>query len=90
MQTILRIEKMKDKSGKTKNAMFITLRTNLPTGKKILDADSKPTDELLVLNAIAELPENTPLYKEIEEITVSMLKDHKKKNEKNNIQSSKR
>jgi hypothetical protein len=85
MKTILSFEKMKDKSGKVKQIMSVTLRTDIPTGKKLIGTeDDKEVvhDEKLVINAIAEVPEDSPLGKELQSIIVDLLKQQKKKADK--------
>jgi len=76
---------MKDASGEVKDVMSVQLFTDLPSGKKKFD-DGKVIDEKLVLNGMAEVPEISPLGKEVQEVILSLLEKHKKSNEKDNLQ----
>jgi len=76
----IKIQDVQDKTGKMKRGMFCTLRTEIPTGRKILGEDSKPVDELMVVNTANELPKETPLGKEIDNLIANMLIAYKKQN----------
>lgn len=63
MKLQLTIEKMKDKSKDLKQVMFATLFTEIPDMEKIV--------------TVAEIPENSVLGREFQQITMEMLKAKK-------------
>ncbi len=81
MKLILIIEKLKTKDKKLVNVLSTTLRTDIKTGKKVLNEDNKEVKELLTIHGMAEIPENDPLMKIAEGITVNLLELKQKTNE---------
>lgn len=81
MKLVLVIEKLRTKDNKEVLVLSTTLRTDIKTGKKVL-VDEKEVDELLTINGMGEIPEDDPLHKIAQEITVELLSLHKKKSEK--------
>ncbi len=82
MKLILTIEKLKTKDKKLVSVLSTTLRTDIKTGKQIWDEKlEKNVDELLVLNAMNEIPKGDPLQEFSEGMIVKMLEANKKNNE---------
>lgn len=66
----LRVEKARDDTGEEKRAMFVTIITD--------------TEGLGDINAVAELPEGSPLALEIDKIMEDMLKQRQDSIKANN------